>query len=262
MPEPVLFVPPLISEAAARTLPNIRELVEALDSSFDLEVFRWAGTEGGPDIEPTWQAMAGSLAPSLGSRHVVSTGWSTALVLAAISRAAAQPASLVARGMIVPPATLRGLGLQTEAEAALVAFSLGARPAGTIEMTRIVSPHPASDSWGGPEEQVDEGIEWPFYERFMGSYAGLDLTGQRLDVTFPALLLWQAGIGMPGYDETGQCFQRLVPGGQAEEVEEWAGPAAVTRAVAFIREVASAGAPGRAGGAGGREAARRGRPPA
>jgi hypothetical protein len=237
--EQVLFVPGLISERAARALPQTQNLIRGLEHDFQVEVAHLPGLLNGPAIDPTWQAaadwLAGRLRPGL---HLVCSGWISALLLVAVSRAVESPRSLSMGGFIAPPATLRSLQLLELADAAKVAFEMNAVPAGSFEMARMVNPDRESAEVERLSRIVNEDVDWPVYARLMRSYQELDLTVERPHITCPVRYA-NFKVGLPGFDDMREVVVGLIPHVEVIEMDRWVGQEAGTRIVQFIRRVAN-----------------------
>jgi hypothetical protein len=243
--ERVLFVPGMISAGAARTLPQTQSLIKGLESVFEVEVAHLPGV-GGPPTEPTWQAVAAWLADQMQvSRHIVCSGFASALVLVAASRAPAQPRSLSMGGFLAPPATLRSLEMPELADAARVAFEMNAVPAGSFEMTRMVNPDREVPELERLSKIVNEDIDWPFYANLMQSYQELDLTVDKPRLACPVRFA-NFKVGMPGFDDMREVVVGLIPQVEVVEMDRWVGADAAARIVEFIRRVTAAEAAGAA----------------
>ena len=239
MTERVLFVPGLISPEAARTLPQTQNLIQGLERHFEVEVARLPGILGGPRVPPTWESVAEWLAGELKpTRHIVCSGWASALVLAAITRAEEPPRSLSMGGFIAPPATLRSLQLEELADAARVAFEMNAVPAGSFEMARMVNPDREAAEVERLSKIVNEDIDWPVYGQLMRSYQELDLTMERPRVKCPVRYA-NFKVGLPGFDDMREVVVGLIPHVEVVELDRWVGQEAGTRIIDFIRRVSN-----------------------
>ena len=240
----VLFVPGLISPEAARALPQTQNVIQGLEVVFEVEIARLPGILSGPRIVPSWEAVADWLAGELQPpRHVVCSGWASALVLAAVTRTSRQPLSLSMGGFIAPPATLRSLQLPELADAAKVAFEMNAVPAGSFEMARMVNPDREVAEAERLGRIVNEDIDWPVYAQLLRSYQELDLTIERPRIDCPVRYA-NFKVGMPGFDDMREVVQGLIPHVEVVEMDRWVGREAGSRIVDFIRRVSAAEAAG------------------
>lgn len=236
----------MISPEAARALPQTQNLIQALERHFEVEIARLPGIVNGPKVDPTWEAAADWLALELEpAKHVVCSGWASALVLAAITRAAEQPLSLSMGGFIAPPATLRSLQLEELADAARVAFEMNAVPAGSYEMARMVNPDREAAEVERLGRIVNQDVDWPFYGKLMRSYQELDLTMVRPRIGCPVRYA-NFKVGLPGFDDMREVVQGLIPHVEVIEMNRWVGREAGTRIVEFIRRLSAPAAAGEA----------------
>jgi hypothetical protein len=245
MPPRVLFVPSWqFSLRVCEMIPATRTLLEDLSAAHDLEFFEWPTMKGGPSYEPTWESVAEKIRARVApGTHVVVTGATTAVVMIALS-GRDDAASFVTAGMIVPPATLRSLGMNDLASAVELAGQIShSVQSGYQTMQTVMNGAPAAEV-RRITKYVDDDVDWRAARKFSASFRDLDLVQEAPVITVPTLCL-EASVTMPGWGEMSKVFRLFVPNAAEGKLRLWPGklqdPAAgrdfARKASAFIQKV-------------------------
>jgi hypothetical protein len=247
MPPRILFVTSWqFSPRVCDMIPATRTLIDDLRANYDLEFFPWPTMNDGPHYDPTWQAVAEHIRAAVTpGTHVVVTGATTAVVMMALDRNS-DAASLVTAGMIVPPATLRSLGMNDLASAVQLAGRIShSVQSGYQTMQSVMAGAPAAEI-RRITKHVDADVDWSAARRFSASFRDLDLVQEAPSVTMPTLCL-DVSVKMPGWGEMSKIFRLFVPDAAEGQLRLWPGklqdPAAgrefAEKAHAFIQQTHS-----------------------
>lgn len=232
------------SPRVCELIPATRTLLEMLRIEYDVDIFEWPTFKDGPQYEPTWQAIAenirGEVTPGT---HIIVTGATTAVVMMALS-GDDRAASLITAGMIVPPATLRSLGMNDLASGVeLVGRISHSVQSGYQTLQTVMAGAPAADV-RRITRHVDADVDWRRARKFSASFGELDLVQEAPLITTPTLCL-DVSVKMPGWGEMSKIFRLFVPHAAGGELKLWPGklqdPAAgrdfAGKAMAFIKQV-------------------------
>jgi hypothetical protein len=215
----------------------------SLGRRFEVSVFNWPTMKRGPSAEPTWQAVVELLRQAITpGTHVVDAGPAASLSLLAVSDDRAQAASLVTGGMIVPPATLRALGMTSQAVGSSVFFGLSNS---THQLARLNLQGADEEVMRSVSDSFDEAINWPYLSLFQQSLQTLNLVEEDPRPSLPVLYL-DPPLQAVGYAEMAEVMLRFAPQARVELLEvypismqdERAGLEFVEHVTSFIQEVA------------------------
>ena len=203
-------------------IPATRTLIDDLRSNYDLEFFQWPTMKDGPSYDATWQAVAGHIREQVTpGTHVVVTGATTAVVMVALS-GHDEAASLVTAGMIVPPATLRSLGMNDLASAVQLAGRIShSVQSGYQTMQTVMAGAPAAEV-RRITRHVDADVDWDAARTFSASFRDLDLVQEEPAITVPTLCL-DVSVNMPGWGEMSKVFRLFVPDATEGRLRLWPG---------------------------------------
>ncbi|HEX5940277.1 MAG TPA: hypothetical protein VFZ12_07935 [Dehalococcoidia bacterium] len=243
----VLFVTSWqFSPRVCEMIPATRTLLDDLRAEYEVDIFPWPTFKDGPGYEPTWPAIAEHIRAELQpGTHVVVTGATTAVAMAALS-GDTQASSFITAGMIVPPATLRSLGMNDLASGVELAGRIShSVQSGYQTMQTVMAGAPAAEV-RRITKHVDADVDWRRARRFSASFGELDLVQEAPLITVPTLCL-DVSVKMPGWAEMSKVFRLFVPNAAGGELKLWPGklqdPAAgrdfATKAKEFIKQVHS-----------------------
>lgn len=234
------------SPRVCEMIPATRTLIEDLRTNYEVEIFQWPTMKDGPDYEATWQAVTDHIRDRITTgTNVVVTGATTAVAMMALS-SRNDAASLVTAGMIVPPATLRSLGMKDLASAVQLAGRIShSVQSGYQTMQTVMAGAPAAEV-RRITRHVDADVDWDAARTFSASFRALDLVQEAPSITVPTLCL-DVSVKMPGWGEMSRVFKLFVPKAADGRLRLWPGklqdPAAgrefAQKAHAFIEKTHS-----------------------
>jgi hypothetical protein len=243
----VLFVTSWqFSPRVCEMIPATRTLIEDLRANYDVALFRWPTMKDGPGYEATWQAIAEHIRADLTpGTHVVVTGASTAVVMMALS-GSDESASMVTAGMIVPPATLRSLGMNDLASGVELVGRISHSVQSGYQTLQTVMAGASAAEVRRITKHVDADVDWHAARRFSASLRDLDLVQEAPSITVPTLCL-DVAVKMPGWGDMSKVFKLFVPNAADGQLKLWPGklqdPAAgrefAQKAHAFIERLHS-----------------------
>lgn len=202
--------------------------------------FMWPTFKNGPEVEPTWQAVVAEMRNQMPAAcHVIDTGPAGALTLLAVS-GRQDVKSVVLGGMFVPPATLRALGMDHQADGASAIFNTTR----VYQVARLNLQGADEDFIKQVGAEMDAGLNWEYTGEFQRSFEKLNLLKNSPEVPAPVLYI-DAPLTATGFAEMAGVLTRLVPHARVEPTEVYptkmqdaaTGLEFAEKALAFIDEV-------------------------